>query len=141
MKGLYVVLLFIMVCVWPSARSSNETLCVFDNQMTSFYSHKQVMDCFFSVPYSEELSSQTLSVLSSAMELYAFLDIATHPPDAEHFHPPVDLLGEFSRLRTTKFKTDFDFQNALKRVFIPLGDAHTNYYAFWKSKRSEEHTS
>jgi len=67
--------------------------------MGGFYPYDYVMNCFRSVPWNETVKQTTLTALTKAMQLYAFLDIATNPPNIGRFYPPVDLLSEFERIR------------------------------------------
>eukprot|EP00010_Vexillifera_abyssalis_P008541 CAMPEP_0201545506 /NCGR_PEP_ID=MMETSP0173_2-20130828/2002_1 /ASSEMBLY_ACC=CAM_ASM_000268 /TAXON_ID=218659 /ORGANISM="Vexillifera sp., Strain DIVA3 564/2" /LENGTH=619 /DNA_ID=CAMNT_0047953921 /DNA_START=154 /DNA_END=2013 /DNA_ORIENTATION=- len=86
------------------------------------------MNCFHSIPFNTTIRDQTLDVLSKAYELYTFLDIATQPPNIDHFYPAVDLLSDFKKMRNQSFTDDFAFQYQLAKIFQQLHDAHTNYY-------------
>lgn len=72
------------------------------------------MKCFHSVPFNETIRSHTISQLEKSMQLYAFLDIASNPPDPIHFNPPVDLMKFFEYVRTEKFGSDFHFHHTLR---------------------------
>ncbi len=80
-----------------------------------------------SFPYNASVALHTTQNIARAMQLYAFRDIAKAPPAP--FAPPVDLDKALAALGTTPFETDFEFQQALRAVFLQLHDAHTNVYA------------
>eukprot|EP01104_Vermistella_antarctica_P019557 TRINITY_DN770_c0_g3_i2.p1 TRINITY_DN770_c0_g3~~TRINITY_DN770_c0_g3_i2.p1 ORF type:complete len:687 (-),score=160.02 TRINITY_DN770_c0_g3_i2:94-2154(-) len=103
--------------------------CVFNNSIDQFYDYSTVMDCFALVPFNQSNVNQTLDILERAMQLYAFLDIATDPPNQQHFGPGVDLLKKMESFRVKSYDMDYEFQLDLRSIFRQLHDAHTNYYA------------
>jgi len=71
----------------------------------------------------------TVDTLFKSMELYAFLDIATNPPNFDTIgFPKVDLLAHLQSIKTKNFSNDWNFQLQLRSKFLQLHDAHTNYY-------------
>ena len=53
-----------------------------------------------------------------------------NPPNPQFFSPPVDLLKSLYALRSQSFKNDYEFQSAVRWLFIGLHDAHTNVNTF-----------
>ena len=80
MKTVAVVTLIALVlcCAVPLASAS---LCEFTEG--GFYLRKDVLSCFYSVPFSESVRIQTLDTLNKTKELYAFVDIVHDSPDQE----------------------------------------------------------
>jgi hypothetical protein len=127
--GKMMIRLFALVALFLSmANAQQQDACSFPSTST-YYDYAKVMQCFRSVPFNENVRSDTLLQLTRAFELYTFLDIASLPPDPEHFSPPVDLMATFRQFASDSFKNDFEFHESLRSVFLQLHDAHTNYYA------------
>ena len=118
------VCLFLFLTVFCTTIQADP--CVF--HANTFYPSSQVFDCFSTIPFNETIRTQTLDVLSKAMEIYTFKDIATSPPNIEHFYPPVDLQQSFDQLQKQTFTSDWAFHEAVRLVFLQLHDAHTNVF-------------
>jgi hypothetical protein len=81
--------------------------------------------CYDSIPFDAARRDAIVDLLTRAMQLYSFLDIAVAPP------PPfeaVDLLAELATIRRTTFASDLRMHLALSDVFRKLRDAHTSYH-------------
>jgi hypothetical protein len=85
-----------------------------------FYSYDDVIDGCFNIPFNATIASHTLQQLTKAYQLYAFRIVAKNPPDPHNFNPPVDLFSAFNALSRVTFKTDFQFQEALKAIFLQV---------------------
>ena len=116
-------------------------------QSGKFYDFALAQTCMFAFPFNQTVAAHTAKNLAKAMQLYAFKDIAKvwkkkrgekkrfcsfsqarQKPPAP-FSPPVDLDQTLSSLQEKSFGSDFEFQQALRSVFLQLHDAHTNFYA------------
>ena len=126
MKTVAVVTLIALVlcCAVPLASAS---LCEFTEG--GFYLRKDVLSCFYSVPFSESVRIQTLDTLNKTKELYAFVDIVHDSPDQENLPLSVDIQAELARIGRKQYTNDFDFHDDLRALYVRLGDAHTQYYA------------
>lgn len=81
--------------------------------------------CYDSIPFDATRRDQIVDLLTRAMQLYSFLDIAVAPP------PPfeaVDLLAELATIRRTTFASDLRMHLAISDLFRKLRDAHTSYH-------------
>ena len=92
----------------------------------TFYDHDSVWACMSSFPFNQSVAQHTVTNLKKAMQLYPFRDIAKNPPAP---FETVNLDQELDSIGSSVYQNDMAFQWALRRLFIRLRDAHTNYYA------------
>jgi len=111
------------VCgVW----GDGDDLCNF--QQGSFYSRRDVILCFQSIPLTESVRLQTIATLKQIAPLYTFLDQAQQSPDL-NLPLSVDLIQGLTTIATTPYTSAFAFHDALRALYTTLNDAHTQYYS------------
>ncbi|KAI8348614.1 hypothetical protein B0O80DRAFT_462717 [Mortierella sp. GBAus27b] len=88
-----------------------------------------VNGCYQNIPFNEDVAKKTLDIISLLYhDFYIFRDAALYPNlQAPFTSPPVDLIKEFDRIRSTKYPNDFLFHTDISKTINLLNDAHTAY--------------
>ncbi|KAF9366741.1 hypothetical protein BGX34_008699 [Mortierella sp. NVP85] len=95
---------------------------------TSELPFKAVKGCYEAQAFKKDIAEKTLASLESLVgNFYAFTDIARAPTHAPFQTPRVDLLGGLKKIRSKKWKTDYEFQMALYHLLASVNDGHLAY--------------
>lgn len=94
----------------------------------SFYSVQQLLTCYRSVPFDDEVRSTTIQSLQASAQIYTFLDISNQSPDP-NLPMQVNLLDDLMSLFQRNYLYDYEFHGDVHTLYNPLYDAHTQYYA------------
>ncbi|KAK9765433.1 hypothetical protein K7432_006247 [Basidiobolus ranarum] len=86
-----------------------------------FLTYDTVLACYRNIPFSNYVREHTVKNLLKALQFYVFKDIAK---EGSH---GVDLKKDLEDLLLEDFSNDFQFQQKVQEVFIPLNDGHVGY--------------
>ncbi|KAK9719236.1 hypothetical protein K7432_004930 [Basidiobolus ranarum] len=86
-----------------------------------FLTYDTVLECYRNIPFAENVREQTVSNLMKALQFYVFKNVAKEGPEG------IDLIQELEDLLVANFTNDFDFQESVHEVFVPLNDGHVGY--------------
>ncbi|KAF9313403.1 hypothetical protein BG003_005235 [Podila horticola] len=105
-------------------------------------SYSAVKDCFEAHKFRKDIADKVLTSVENVLgNFYAFVDQARDPylnngrdspkPGSSSVFktPPVDLMKELAKMRTTKYKNDYEFQMALTLLTLSVNDGHLAYRA------------
>lgn len=103
-------------------------------------SYSAVKDCFEAHKFRKDIADKVLTSVENVLgNFYAFVDQARDPylnngrdspkPGSSSVFktPPVDLMKELAKMRTTKYKNDYEFQMALTLLTLSVNDGHLAY--------------
>eukprot|EP01118_Nematostelium_gracile_P005246 TRINITY_DN1643_c0_g2_i3.p1 TRINITY_DN1643_c0_g2~~TRINITY_DN1643_c0_g2_i3.p1 ORF type:complete len:587 (-),score=101.46 TRINITY_DN1643_c0_g2_i3:101-1861(-) len=100
----------------------------FDGPTTALLDLPTVRTCMESI--TPNLQSATIDTVSKIMKMYAFRDIVKDSPDDGVdglLHIQTDLDAAFETIAQTSYEFDYQFQEAVSRVYKGLKDPHTLY--------------
>ncbi|KAG0239608.1 hypothetical protein BGW41_007606, partial [Actinomortierella wolfii] len=87
-----------------------------------------VSACYRNMPYNSKVAGELLTALEQmAGQYYVFEDSANGRYKAPFQTPRVNFDVELKKIRSTKWKTDYDFNMALTNLFSSANDGHLSY--------------
>ncbi|KAF9410244.1 hypothetical protein BGZ94_001719 [Podila epigama] len=91
----------------------------------SIVSYNAVRDCYRAQPFNADIAAKTITSLENLIgNFYAFTDAATAKTKAPFTTPRVDLLAGLRKIKSTKWKSDYDFSMALTYLTFSANDGH-----------------
>ncbi|KAF8988536.1 hypothetical protein BGZ52_008355 [Haplosporangium bisporale] len=103
-------------------------------------SYSAVKGCFEAHKFRKDIADKVLTSVENVLgNFYAFVDQARDPylnngrdapkPGSSSVFdtPPVDLMKELAKMRTTKYKNDYEFHMALTFLTLSVNDGHLTY--------------
>lgn len=103
-------------------------------------SYSAVKGCFEAHKFRKDIADKVLTSVENVLgNFYAFVDQARDPhlnngrdapkPGSSSVFdtPPVDLMKELAKMRTTKYKNDYEFHMALTFLTLSVNDGHLIY--------------
>ena len=105
---------FLAVC-FVCVQSSSP--CVFDEG--EYYDYEETLECFMSIPLTDDIKFTTLATLNRSLELYTFYDIAHNSPDP-NLPMQVNMQQGLQEIASRDYLTDFDFQNDLRSLYLQV---------------------
>ncbi|KAG0341390.1 hypothetical protein BG005_002993 [Podila minutissima] len=103
-------------------------------------SYSAVKGCYEAHKFRKDIADKVLTSVENVLgNFYAFVDQARDPylnngrdspkPGSSSVFktPPVDLMKELAKMRTTKYKNDYEFQMALTFLTLSVNDGHLTY--------------
>ncbi|EIW70658.1 hypothetical protein TREMEDRAFT_61166 [Tremella mesenterica DSM 1558] len=108
--------------------------CALLDSNAAYWTPSQVKACFESVPFDESIRQNVLNVVTSlyTMAIFQFNQLGDEDPV---LNQGIDIMGEFARINTTTYSSDFDFQFDLATSIYALNDGHYSwtpcYYAMF----------
>jgi hypothetical protein len=110
-----VVGLFLVMCTLLPVASTGT--CEFVENY--FYTYDEVLQCFHSIPLTNEVKTQTLETMKRSLEIYAFYDIAHDSPSPE-LPLQVNMQQGLQQIYDRPYYYDFDFQEDLRDLYIAV---------------------
>jgi hypothetical protein len=88
-----------------------------------------VAACYQNIPFNEDVARSTIQTVSTLFnEFFIFRDAALLPNlPAPFTSPPVDIVAELDRVRSTNYPNDFLFHTDISKAIALLNDAHSLY--------------
>ncbi|KAF9179947.1 hypothetical protein BGZ51_006527 [Haplosporangium sp. Z 767] len=101
------------------------TLATQAKDYDSILSFNAVRDCYLAQPYNADVATKTLKGLESLIgNFYVFLDQAKEKTSSPFKTSSVDLMAGLRKIRSTKYKRDYDFSMALTYLTFSVNDGH-----------------
>jgi len=92
---------------------------------SSLISFEDASDCIQSVAFNQDQRKRTLDALDILADIYVYRDININSPGEDPVQ--VDLVEELDDLRDDNFESNYDFHDAVRKLFIRGRDTHTQY--------------
>jgi hypothetical protein len=80
-------------------------------------------DCLQSMPFYPELADPFLAELGKYVQWQSTLETLKNPPDT-YMSSPTDILGGLEMIRSTKYSSQWEFDQAIKALFNSANDGH-----------------
>ncbi|CAE7223476.1 unnamed protein product [Rhizoctonia solani] len=91
-----------------------------------WYKPSQVLSCLQSFSYNETLRNNIVDVVSKTFNFHTSVSFHLNMPDP-FTDDTVDLQGELSRIRGTKYDSDFNLHQDVSKTAKRLNDGHAGY--------------
>jgi len=111
--------------VEPTHQHLSRTIdtCAFGG--SSLISFEDASDCIQSVAFNQDQRKRTLDALDILADIYVYRDININSPGEDPVQ--VDLVEELKAFRNRNFESNYDFHDAVRKLFIRGRDTHTQY--------------